>query len=217
MDDLNRNRVISSFFAQDSKLRHGGKCSGGPMMEEKEKFTSTTLKRRHMLPLLISLYVVASVSIVCFDLGHMQFGNAIAGWVAQIVPSINPTAAITESPDLSRLVLSIAWVFVPLCYFLMLALANWRKVEWDNYWKHQPRWVAVSSIILVPGLLVFMMRTAPHNSGIFNRFIFDSLNDGRYSVILYGAGIWLGLASTLFYLTFNLVYTVSRLACKKPG
>ena len=156
------------------------------------------VKRNQILNLILFLYGLVSVIILYFDFGKTNFGVNFSSKINYVVPSILPTASITESPESSALILAFSWILVIFVVVAMILITNWKAIYFKKIYKKTSGWVVFGAITLLPVLITFMMFSAPHDSGRLGRFIYFNLKEFKLFVILYGAGIWLSFAAGIF-------------------
>ncbi len=161
-----------------------------------------SLKRNQLLNIILLLYIVISVTVLYFDLGNTRVGLAFSTLVAKAVPSILPTAAITQMHYSSAFILALSWVMVILGTLAMLLIANWKAIDYEAIYKKISWWVILGIFVIMPSVSMFMMHHSPDESGMYNRFLYSSLKEFKLFVILYGAGIWLSFSAGLFSIIF---------------
>ena len=159
---------------------------------------SVKVKRNQILNLMLFIYMLISIIILYFDLGKTNFGINFSSKINYFVPSILPTASITEAPESSALILSFSWILVILGVITMILITSWKEIDFGKTYKKTSGWVVLGVFILLPILIAFMMFSTPHDSGRFGRFIYFNLKEFKLFVILYGAGIWLSFAAGIF-------------------
>lgn len=160
------------------------------------------LKRNQLLNLILSLYITICIAILYFDLGGTKVGQSFTALISSIVPSIIPTAAITQTPDSSALILSFSWIMVILVTMAMISIANWKVIDYEAFYKKTSRWIILGIYIGIPILMLSMMYLVPNNSGASNRFLSSNLKEFKLFIILYGAGLWLSIAAGWFSIVF---------------
>lgn len=156
------------------------------------------IKRNQILNLILFVFTIISLIILYFDLGKTNFGIYISLTVNNIVPSIAPTAAITQVPESSALILAFSWLMVILGVIAMILIVNWKEIDYEEIYKKMSGWVVFGVFVLLPIVMIFMMFSIPHDTGRFGRFIYSNLKEFKLFVILYGAGIWLSFSAGLF-------------------
>lgn len=157
-----------------------------------------SLKRNQLLNVILFIYVLISITVLYFDLGNTKVGLAFSTLVAKAVPSVLPTAAITQTPESSALILSFSWLLVVLSTLAMILIANWKAIDYEAIYKRISWWVILGMYVGVPFLMASMMYFAPDSSGISNKFLSTNLKESKFFVILYGAGLWLSIAAGCF-------------------
>ncbi len=74
-----------------------------------------------MLGFIIIIHVLISMVILNLDLGATDLGIYLSSTLNSVIPSILPTAAITQTPESSALVLAFSWVMsivsAVVCFF----------------------------------------------------------------------------------------------------
>lgn len=161
-----------------------------------------SLKRNQLLNVIMFIYVVIGITILYLDLGETKVGLAFTSLLTSVVPSILPTAAITEMPKSSALILALSWLMVTLVTLAMLLIANWKAIDYEATYKKISWWVVLGIFVVMPGVSMFMMHHIPDESGMYNRFLYSSLKEFKLFIILYGAGIWLSFSAGLFSIIF---------------
>ncbi len=160
------------------------------------------MKRNQIISLMLFIYILISLIILYFDLGKTNFGIYFSSKINYVVPSIAPTAAITQTPESSALILAFSWLMVTLGAIAMILIANWKATNNEEIYKKMSGWVVFGVFVLLPIVISFMMFSTPHDSGRFGRFIYFNLKEFKLFVILYGAGIWLAFSAGIFTAIF---------------
>ncbi len=160
------------------------------------------LKRNQLLNLILSLYITICIAILYFNLCNTKAGQSFTALIGSIVPSIIPTAAITQTPDSSALILAFSWLMVILGALAMLLIANWKAIDYEATYKKISWWAILGMYVGVPILTFSMMYLVPNNSGASNRFLSSNLKEFKLFIILYGAGLWLSIAAGWFSIVF---------------
>ena len=163
------------------------------------------IKRTQILNLVLLFFTIISLIILYFDLGKTNFGIYISSTINNVVPSITPTAAITQTPESSALILAFTWLMVIFGTLSMILIADWKAIDCEEVYKKLSGWPVFGIFILTPILIVFTMFSVPYDSGRSGRFIFMNLKEFKLFIILYGAGIWLSFSAGLFAAFFIAV------------
>ena len=158
------------------------------------------IKRNQILNVMLFVYVTVGLLILFFDLGKKHFGIYFSEKINQFVPSILPTAAITPMPESSALILSLAWLMVPI-----IAVVIWLNADWDRLYSSEfsikiSGWLVLGISVLLPILIVFMIFNVPaaEDTGRSGQFLYTYLNEFKLFIIVYGAGIWLTFSAGIF-------------------
>lgn len=169
-----------------------------------------SLKRNQILNLILFIYIVITIAILYLDLGETKLGLTFTSLVANLVPSIIPTADITLTPGSSALVLALSWVMIVLGTLIMVLIANWKSIDYEDTYNKTPWWIMLGVCIGTPLLMFSMAYYAPTNSGMSNNFLWSNLKEYKPFIILYGSGLWLSISAGWFSVIFISICTYRK-------
>lgn len=199
-------------------------------------------KRLRGLSLLLITQLLISIVILYLDLGATHLGIYFSLAIDGIIPSILPTAAITQTPESSALILAFSWV---MSFAFVVGMISRKDLKYAKYFANRgeryidrdewqlddraPTWVGfVCLFVLLSAVFILPFKwyvntesTAQDISrSIRPSLVYLFLKDFKPFIILYGAGISL-LFSIGIYLSFfiavSLYFRTSKDDKTKPN
>ena len=164
----------------------------------------------------LTTYWILGLLFIYLNLGLTSWGERLARLGQDTIPTISGTAEITSKPDSAALVLTLAWVFIPIMYILtMIKIRLLIRCFVDM----QPsRLINISSwafslvfILYVPSLYV------PHDTGSLGRKIFVALGSFDFFVVLWGFAVLAVGWMVMLFMTLSAISFVQSLIQSNRG
>ncbi len=172
---------------------------------EQSQFTFISLKRHHILPALLFIYVIFNVAAIHLGIWNTKPVTSYVAWIASIVPSFNGIAAISNEPEVAAFILATSYGFIPIGYLTIICVAKWRDLDRDRLKLTQPISLCILAMIFILLLTWFFLFDVPDPSfGRTNRFLFTGIKYSHYFLLFYCTVMWLVFSVLLFVITTQL-------------
>jgi hypothetical protein len=135
-------------------------------------------------------YLLFSTIVSIFDLGNNTIALTFSDLIAEIIPSINGTAAIATQPDSARLIMAVSWALIVPFSIISIIRIPWEAVD-INIFK-RPLLTTISlTTVLIFCLLGFRTSIPRETSVHIAGFIYSLINTSTLLVSLWGLVIFM--------------------------
>lgn len=159
----------------------------------------------HSLVVVPVIYFVMGLFIIAINMGAHPWAAVFSSFMERIIPSIAGTALYSPQPDNARLILSLAWFFIPVCVVTLHICHRGKSFQWERINKRKI--TLVLAIIFGLILLEHMATHTPTPIGTYTgrsaRFFYRMISSSTISLLLLETGFVLAFGSML-YISFRL-------------
>lgn len=191
------------------------------MSEEKEISGNVEKKITNIyLNVLLFLFFSAAIAWV-LRIHETRVAIEFSNIVANIIPSLHETAAISKSRNYAQFVLAVSWGCIPVTWVLIVwrvglrsASQKWRSYR-DNLSNQRKYFFLAMAMGFVLVIILGILYAIPSSSGArIDRAVFYGIHESNIFIVLYGCGLW---ATGSAMLTSITLVAYAGFFCKPKG
>ena len=144
-----------------------------------------------------------------FILHETKLAIALSHIVANIIPSLYETGAISKNRNYAQFVLAVSWCSIPFtlalifwCVDLRSASQKWRSYR-DNL-PNQRKWfflaMAMGFVLVITLGILYAIPSS--SGGQIDRAVFYGIHESNIFLVIYGCGLWATGSAMLTSITF---------------